>query len=271
MQDIAKNETKKILSYYTLSKIVLHKHKFYFRYILLLSGDINLNPGPFTDTFPFSNSSFSGSESRFHLGNNDENLDTEKWTNFKKKGLHFIHININSLLPKIDEIRHMTKITNAAIAGIGETKLDESILCSEIDIEGYDLLRLDRSRRGGGVAYVEKSLAYNHRDNFCKNTEIMFIDIFLPKTKPIFGILYRPPDKSHFVKNLEETFTNCNILDKQKCYLLGDFIINILQNGENVFEKKLSNSKLNSIPFIVKEYLDFAFSYSLKQLMSTPT
>ena len=243
MQDIAKNEIKKILSYYALSKIVLRKHKFYFRYILLLSGDISLNPGSFTDIFPFSNSSFSGSESRFHLGSNDENLDTEKWTNFKKKGLHFIHININSLLPKIDEIRHMTKITNAAIVGIGETKLDESILSSEIDIEGYDLLRLDRSRRGGGVAcYVKKSLAYNYRDNFCKNTESIFIDIFLPKTKPILiGILYRPPDKNDFVKNLEETFTNCNILDKQECYLLGDFNINILQNGENVFEKKLSN------------------------------
>ena len=60
-------------------------------------------------------------------------------------------------------------------------------------------------------------------------------------------------------------------LANQECYLLGDFNINILQNGENVFEKKLSNSKLNSIPFIVKEYLDFAFSYSLKQLISTPT
>ena len=167
----------------------------------------------------------------------------------------------------------MTKITNAAIVGIGETKLDKSILSSEIDIEGYDLLRLDRSRRGGGVAcYVKKSLAYNYRDNFCKNTESIFIDIFLPKTKPILiGILYRPPDKNDFVKSLEETFTNCNILDKQECYLLGDFNINILQNGENVFEKKLSNSKLNSISFIVTEYLDFAFSFSLKQLISTTT
>ena len=147
MQDIAKNETEKILSYYALSKNVLRKHKFYFRYILLLSGDINRNLGPFTDTFPFSKSSFSGSESRFHLGSNGEILNTEKWTNFKKKRLYFIHININSLLPKIDEIRHMTKITNATVVGIGETKLDESILSSEIDIEGYDLLRLDRSRR----------------------------------------------------------------------------------------------------------------------------
>ena len=52
----------------------------------------------------------------------------------------------------------MTKITNAAIVGIGETKLDKTILPSEIDIEGYDLLRLDRSRRGGGVACYVKNL-----------------------------------------------------------------------------------------------------------------
>ena len=69
----------------------------------------------------------------------------------------------------------MTKITNAAIIGIGETKLDKSILSSEIDIEGYALFRLDQSRRGGGVAcYVKKSLAYNYRDNFCKNTEYFY-------------------------------------------------------------------------------------------------
>ena len=96
-----------------------------------------------------------------------------------------------------------------AIVGIGETKLDKSILSSEIDIEGYDLLKLVRSRRGGGVAcYVKKSLAYNYRDNFCKNIESIFIDIFLPKTKPILiRILCRPPDKNDFVKNLEEIVT----------------------------------------------------------------
>ena len=96
MQDIAKDETKKILSYYALSKIVLCKHKFYFRYILLLSGDNNLNPGPFTDTFPFSNSSFSGSESRFHLGSNDENLDAKNGQILKRKG--FISFTLTSIV-----------------------------------------------------------------------------------------------------------------------------------------------------------------------------
>ena len=77
-----------------------------------------------------------------------------------------------SLLPKIDELRHLIKTTDASVVGISKTKLDNSISSSEIEIEGYDLLRLDRSQRRGGVAcYVKKSLAYNYKYNFCKNTE----------------------------------------------------------------------------------------------------
>ena len=47
---------------------------------------------------------------------------------FKKKGLHFIHININSLLPKIDELQHLTKTTDTSVVGLSETKLDNSII-----------------------------------------------------------------------------------------------------------------------------------------------
>ena len=208
MQAVEKSETTKFLSCYALPKVHLHKHTSYFKIILLLSGDINLNPRPNADAFLFSNESFSNDESQLFSGSDDGNLNFENWAVFKKKGLQFIHININSLLPKIDELRYFTKLSNASIVGIGETKLDDSISSSEIEIEGYDLLRLDRSRRGGGGAC--------YKDKFCKSTESIFIDIFLPKTKPILvGILYRPPDKNDFVKNLEETFTGCDILENQ--------------------------------------------------------
>ena len=117
-------------------------------------------------------------------------------------------------------------MSNAAIVGIGETKLDDSISSSEIEIKGYDLLRLDQSHRGGSVAcYIKKSLAYNYKEKFGKRTENIFIGIFLPKTKPILaGTFYRPLDKNDFVKNLEETFTGCGILESQECYLVGDLI-----------------------------------------------
>ena len=46
--------------------------------------------------------------------------------------MHFIHININSLLPKIDEVRCIANITNVSIIGISETELDETIWSSEL-------------------------------------------------------------------------------------------------------------------------------------------
>ena len=103
------------------------------------------------------------------------------------------------------------------------------------------------------VVILKKILAYNYKHNFCKNTESIFIDIFLPKTKSILAsILCRPPDQNDFVNNLEETFTGCIILEKQECYLFfsfDDFNINIFHNGENIFEKKGHKSKLKSFGY----------------------
>ena len=54
-------------------------YSLYTIFILLLAGDVELNPGPLR-----TNSS---------------------WSPFRRKGLHFNHLNINSILPKIDELR----------------------------------------------------------------------------------------------------------------------------------------------------------------------
>ena len=170
-------------------------------------------------------------------------------------------------------LRYLTKLWNACIIGIGEAKLDDSISSSEIEIEGYDLLSLEQSRRGGGVAcYIKRSLACNYKENFCKSTESIFVDIFLPKSKPILvGILYRSPDKNDCVRNLEETFTGCDILENQECYLLGDFKINLFYNAKNIFGKKGYTYELKSLPSLTKEYLNFGRSYSLEQLILLPT
>ena len=48
-------------------------------------------------------------------------------------------MNINSLLPKTDEVRYMTNITNESIIGINETEIGETILSSELEVDGYDL------------------------------------------------------------------------------------------------------------------------------------
>ena len=54
---------------------------------------------------------------------------------FSRKSLLILHLNINSLLPKIDDICYIAKQSNPSMTGISESKLDSSILNSELDIE----------------------------------------------------------------------------------------------------------------------------------------
>ena len=76
---------------------------------------------------------------------------------FKNRGLHFIHLNINSLLPKIEELHFIAKSTNAAVVDICESKLNASVLEQEISIDDYKILRCDRNKQGGAVAcYIRK-------------------------------------------------------------------------------------------------------------------
>ena len=125
---------------------------------------------------------------------------------FKKNGLHFLHLNARSLLPKIDQLKHLATSTQAAVIGVTETWLNSAVLDSEICIPGYLTERKDRSTDGGGVCvYIRKDVAYNCMTDLNSNTvEAVWIDILLPKTKPILtGICYRPPKDNNFYMNLE--------------------------------------------------------------------
>ena len=83
--------------------------------------------------------------------NSESCLENDQRKTSDKCGLHLIHLNINMVLPKIDELREIAKKTRATVIGLTETKLDATILDSEVNIEGYELIRSDRNRHGGGV------------------------------------------------------------------------------------------------------------------------
>ena len=51
----------------------------------------------------------------------------------------------NNLLPKTDELQYITKLREVAVISNLESKLDDSVLSSEIQIENYDLIRSDRT------------------------------------------------------------------------------------------------------------------------------
>ena len=53
---------------------------------------------------------------------------TENWKAFSSRRLHFIHLNVNSVLSKIEELRQIAQGSKAAVIGITESKLDDKWL-----------------------------------------------------------------------------------------------------------------------------------------------
>ena len=52
-----------------------------------------------------------------------------------------------------------------SISGINEIKLDTTVLSSWLEVDGYDLIRLDHTVRNGGVAFFIKSLtSYSYKE-----------------------------------------------------------------------------------------------------------
>ena len=66
--------------------------------------------------------------------------------------MHFLHININSLLSKTDELKCIGNKAKAAIIGITESKLGHTTTNFKANPPGYNIMRRDRNRNSDGVA-----------------------------------------------------------------------------------------------------------------------
>ena len=161
------------LNLFCFSKLRYRNNKTCYYLLLLLSGDISLNPGPINGSQQYKNG---------------------QWALFKKRGLNFVHININSLLLKVDELQYIAELSGAAVIAISESKLDDY---SEIQIENYDLICSYRNRHNGGVAcFIRSDLSYNTKSFLPSEIENIFIDIFLLHSKHlIVGIIYHLPSQ----------------------------------------------------------------------------
>ena len=159
--------------------------------LIIRSGDVHVNPGP--------------NNNMIHT---TQPVISDDFQKNSKKGLHFIHLNIRSLLPKLDELILLATKTNAAVIAITESWLDDSVEDSVVEVCGYTILRHDRNRHGGGVClYIRSDISFSPRrptDLQTDNLETVWAEVLLPKTRPILtGICYRPPRQSDFFDLLE--------------------------------------------------------------------
>ena len=115
--------------------------------LLIISGDIQLNPGPY--------------------GHNN---------------LAICHINARSLTSpnRLSEIEDFVSVINDFdIIGISETHLDHKVPDSKISLTDYKVFRNDRNRRGGGVClYVKDSITTNRKPDLeSADYESVWVDI----------------------------------------------------------------------------------------------
>ena len=144
-----------------------------------------------------------------------------EWNVFNLRGLHFIHLNVNSLLPEIDEVINIAKLSNAAVIGINESKFGDSVLSSEIHIDNYNTLRCDWNKHGGGiVCYISNDLGYEVKSFFPPET---ITELLLPNTKPlVVGIIYLPLSQSERLEIINTHFSKLDT-NNNESYILGDF------------------------------------------------
>ena len=168
------------------------------------------------------------------------NLENGAIPSFKTRGLKFAHLNIHSLVSKMDELRHILKNSPFDVIGLNEIMCD-SIPASELYINNYVLLRRDRNRHGGGVAvYVSNKFDYKRRDDLNNsNLECLWFELHYPNKSPVLvGEFYRPPNsKADFFEEFDTTL-DCAMSQNLSCIILGDFNCNFMPDQHDCNAQK---------------------------------
>ena len=101
------------------------------------------------------------------------------------KGFKIAHFNIRSLLKHIDEFRAFLRKKHFDTTCLNETMLDETIANNEVLIDGYQIIRKDRNRHGGGVLlYIRDTINYKLRNDLMLNSlEMITMEVLKPKAK----------------------------------------------------------------------------------------
>ena len=137
-------------------------------------------------------------------------------------GLKFMHINITTLLPKIDEIKHLLIDLKVDIISLNETRLDKRINVACLNIDGYSLYRNDHDRHGGGVAlYIRETLSPDKYE-FDYKCESLWVKFKVNSKLYIVGSIYRPPSSlveyDNFIVQDIEKASSCG----HEIIILGD-------------------------------------------------
>lgn len=206
--------------------------------LLVGCGDIHPNPGPSSSSISSSVSSLS-------------NVSLPPYDSH----LSICHLNIQSLLPKIDILQYEMQPFDIFV--FTETWLNEEVDSRNLKIINFtEPFRRERCERAGGVAiYVKDSLGCRRRPDLeIKDLECVWVHIKSHGHDVLVAGMYRPPNTSVAYWNLiHESIDRAKSTNIKEIIILGDL------NNDMTINHKCK--KLN----------DLIQTYSLNQLITEPT
>jgi len=137
-----------------------------------------------------------------------------------------LYTNCRSLFPKLDELKVLASHYMPHIICLCETWLDPTVSDSELYIPGFNLLRRDRNRHGGGIAsYIHDSIPFKvlHND---PTIELYIVDLSFRNRCLTLALTYRPPSSnSSVLLHLEDVLDQLPTSNSGSLLILGDFNI----------------------------------------------
>ena len=174
-----------------------------------------------------------------------------------KKNFTLIHLNINSIFNKTDELDSILNLGYDMIL-LNETKLDQTVpQCFYVN-SIYNMIRLDRNRNGGGVAiFIKKD--YKFKSNVISDQiECLHLELKINNINCNFLAIYKPPSMNvkHFVDELDNILFQINT--SLPLFVIGDLNIDLKSAKGQDFIRYMQNYDLHNH---VKEYTRMASRY----------
>ena len=185
-------------------------------------------------------------------------------------GLQICHLNIRSIVNKIDEIKSFLSNGNVQILTLSESWMDNTLNANKFHIPGYHFIRQDRNykinpnktyKRSGGLAmYIRDDISVDvktlsHLNNNQKFLEVHWVILKFDNINDIIlGNFYRPPkgDMTLFIDYLTDLCSNLKQFKNYELFAVGDFNINIAENT-NDSRMLLNCMKLCNLNQIINE------------------
>ena len=116
---------------------------------------------------------------------------------YQESGLHIVHINAQSILPKIDEFRFLFEGSRVDVVCVSETWLSNNVGDAVCSLNGFHKpFRCDRiGRCGGGVAIFvrgEINCKIVRKAEPGSKIDYVFVEVLCNKNKILLGSVYRP-------------------------------------------------------------------------------